>query len=207
MKYDVIIVANGKGERAKLGFNKVFFVMKNGKTVLENACSNFVTDEDCKNIIIVTDEKDKVFNNEKVKVVDGGEKRSNSVYNGLKNCESEYVLIHDAARPYINMEDINNLKEEVIKYDGVILAKKATDTVKLIKDGLVQETLDRESIYLAMTPQAFKTELIKSAYETLDVSNCTDDASVFEKYNHTVKVIEGSSTNIKLTSEEDFKNI
>ena len=207
MKYDAIVVASGKGERANLGFNKVFFTMKNGKTVLENACSTFINDDDCTNIIIVTEDKDKVFKNEKVKIIKGGEQRSNSVYNGLTLCESEYVFIHDGARPYLTKEDVEKLKEVILKYDGAMLAKKATDTIKLVKDGMVQETLDRENIYQALTPQAFKTNLIKQAYETLDVTYCTDDANVFEKYNHHVKIVEGNPTNIKLTNEEDFKNI
>lgn len=207
MKYDAIVVASGKGERAKLGFNKVFFVMKNGKTVLENACSNFLHDEDCEKVIIVTNDEDKVFRHSKIEIVKGGEKRANSVYNGLCKCESEFVFIHDGARPFVNYEDIEKLKEAIQKYDGVILARKATDTIKLTKDGMVQETLNRENIYQALTPQAFKTDLIKEAYGTLDVTNCTDDASVLEKYNHQVKVIEGSADNIKLTIEEDFKNL
>lgn len=205
MNYDVVIVASGKGERAKLGYNKVFYVMKNNKTVLENAASVFVNDEDCKKIVIVTNDEDKVFKNEKVEIVGGGKKRANSVYNGLKKCESEYVMIHDGARPYLLKEDVDKLKKELVSNDGVILAKKVTDTVKLVRDLKVVETLDRENIYLALTPQAFKTSLIKEAYETLDVSDATDDANVFEKFNHTVKVIEGDASNIKLTLESDFK--
>ena len=207
MKYDAIIVANGKGERANLGFNKVFYVMKNGKTVLENACSKFIEDEECQKVIIVTNEKDKVFKNDKIEIVDGGATRANSVYNGLCKAEDEVVFIHDGARPFLTKEDLENLKEQIKHYDGVIIAKKATDTIKLTKDGFVQKTLDRESVYQALTPQVFKTELIKQAYDTLDVSECTDDASVFEKYNHQVKVVEGNPNNIKLTLESDFENL
>lgn len=207
MKYDAIVVASGKGERANLGFNKVFFVMKNGKTVLENACSTFVEDPDCLKVIVVCDEENKVFKNEKVITTKGGKLRANSVYNGLVLCDEEYVFIHDGARPFLDKEDVEKLKEEIIRYDGVMLAKKAIDTIKLTKDGMVVQTLDRENIYQALTPQAFKTDLIKEAYGTLDVSNCTDDASVFEKFNHKVKVVEGKVTNIKLTTKEDFKNI
>lgn len=207
MKYDAIVVANGKGERANLGFNKVFYVMKNGKTVLENACSVFLEDEECEKIVIVTSEKNKVFKNKKVEVVEGGELRTTSVFNGLCKCENEYVLIHDGARPFLIKEDVEKIKEQIHSFDAVILAKKATDTIKLTKDGFVQETLDRNNIYQALTPQAFKTEILKQAYGTLDVSDCTDDASVIEKYNHQVKVIEGNPNNIKLTNESDFNNL
>lgn len=207
MKYDAIIVASGKGVRANLGFNKVFFVMKNNKTVLENACSTFINDEDCNKVIIVTEDSDKVFKHPKIEIVSGGKQRANSVYNGLCKCKEEYVLIHDGARPFLTKEDVDHLKEEIIRNDGVMLVKKVSDTIKVCKDQMVIQTLDRNNLYHALTPQAFKTALIKEAYETLDVTNCTDDASVLEKYNHSVKIIEGNPSNIKLTVEDDFKNI
>lgn len=204
MNYDAVVVAGGKGERANLGYNKAFYVMNNGKTVLENACSCFINDDDCKKIIVVCNEPEKVFKNNKIEIVQGGEKRSNSVYNGLCKCESEYVMIHDAARPYLNNDDVKKIKEALLTSDGVILATKAIDTVKFVENGVIKNTINRDNVYLALTPQSFKTALIKDAYGTLDVSDCTDDASVFEKYNHVVKVVEGSSDNIKLTYKEDF---
>ena len=78
MKYDAVVVANGNSERAKLGFNKAFFVMKNSKTVLENACEVFINDEDCQHIIVVTNEKENVFKNNKLIIIDGGERRADS---------------------------------------------------------------------------------------------------------------------------------
>lgn len=206
MKYDVIIVAAGKGKRANLGYNKVFFKMENNKTVLENSASLFIEDPDCSKIIIVTEE-DKVFKNDKVLITKGGEQRPDSVNNGLLLSESEYVFIHDGARPFLTKQDLEKLKQEVVKSDAAILAKKAIDTVKYVKDGIIQETLDRNNIYLALTPQAFKTKLLKEAYENVDVASCTDDASVVEKYNHSVKIVEGDPSNIKLTNTDDFKNI
>ena len=207
MNYDVVVVASGKGLRAGLGFNKVFYKMKNGKTVLENACDNFINDPDCKKVVVVTEDADKVFKNPKVTITRGGEKRANSVYNGLVLCESEYVMVHDGARPFISKDDIDKLKEALIDTDGAMLAKKAVDTIKLVKDGFVKETIDRKNIYLAMTPQAFKRELLKAAYETINADELTDDASVFEKLNYKVKVVEGDSSNIKLTNPEDFINL
>ena len=207
MNYDVVVVASGKGLRAGLGFNKVFYVMKNGKTVLESACTNFISDDECKKIVVVTEDEDKVFKNPKVVVTKGGAKRANSVYNGLVKCESEYVMVHDGARPFINKTDIEKLKEALNDSDGAMLAKKAVDTIKYVKDGYVKETIDRENIYLALTPQAFKRDLLTQAYETINVDELTDDASVFEKLNYKVKVVEGDSSNIKLTNPEDFKNL
>ena len=101
MKYDAVVVASGNSERANLGFNKVFFVMKNNKTVLENACEVFVNDNDCEHVIVVTNESDKVFKNNKVIITNGGNQRADSVKNGLSKVSSEYVFIHDGARPFI----------------------------------------------------------------------------------------------------------
>lgn len=207
MNYDVVVVANGKGTRAALGFNKVFFTMKNSKTVLENACSNFLNDEDCKRVVVVTDEKESVFSHPKLIVVDGGAQRYNSVCNGLKECKSEYVMVHDGARPLLPKEDVEKLKEALKDNDGAMLAKKAIDTIKRVKDGYVVETIDREEIYQALTPQAFKTKMLIDAYNTLDLTNVTDDASVFEMAGHKVKIVEGDPRNIKLTSPNDFENL
>ena len=163
MKYDVVIVASGKGERAKLGYNKAFFKMKDGLTVLEHSSSLFINDEDCKNIIIVTNEENfsLVFSKNKVKLTTGGAERKDSVYNGLKLVESEYVLVHDVARPYLNNESLEELKKEIEKNGSAILAKKAIDTIKVVDGNKVVKTLDRNTIYLAETPQGFKTEYLQ----------------------------------------------
>lgn len=206
MKYDAIVVAGGVGKRAGLGFNKILYKMKNGKSVLENACHLFFEDDDCLKVVVVTNEEID-FNNDKLVVVKGGEERAHSVNNGLKEVTSEYVLIHDGARPFLTKEDLENLKGGVEHNDGAILAYKATDTIKIVKDGIIKETIDRNTVYHALTPQAFNTEHLKHAYSTLEFSKITDDASMMEKLNLVVKVVEGSKSNIKLTSKEDFENI
>lgn len=207
MKYDAIVVANGSGTRAELGFNKVFFVMKNNKTVLENACNVFVNDKDCEHIIIVTDEQDKVFKNEKIILVNGGPKRIDSVKNGLAKATCEYVFIHDGARPFLKKEDNDKLKNALMTYDGALLVSKNVNTIKLVKDGTVEKTLNREQIYNALTPQVFKTNLIIDAYNIVALEDITDDSMVFEKMGHKVKAVEGDPTNIKLTTRKDFENI
>lgn len=207
MKYDAVVVASGNSVRADLGFNKVFFVMKNNKTVLENACEVFINDEDCQKIIVVTNEKEKVFNNKKIEVIEGGKERKDSVKNGLTKTTSEYVFIHDGARPFLNKQDVEKLKEALNETDGAILVSKNVNTIKEVKNGFIEKTLDREYVYNALTPQAFKTSLIKEAYNTLDLSGITDDSLIFEKKGYKVKAIEGDPTNIKLTNRKDFENI
>lgn len=206
MKYDAIVVANGNGTRANLGFNKVLFTMKNGKTVLENSCHLFIEDRDCERVIVVTKEKVN-FSSSKVMVVSGGKRRSNSVYNGLKYVQSEYVFIHDGVRPFLSKIDLEKVKEAIKRTDGVILAHPAIETVKYVNNSTIQKTINRDKIYCAMTPQAFKAKLIKKAYEKADLTNVTDDSSIMEKAGYKVKIVCGSKLNVKLTNKEDFENI
>lgn len=209
MKYDVVIVASGKGERAKLGYNKAFFKMNDGKTVLEHSASLFIEDDDCQKVIIVTSQDciDAVFKNDKVVTVLGGKERRNSVENGLEKVNSEYVLIHDAARPFLNKEALEDVKKEVEKSKATILARKATDTIKVVDNLKIVNTLDRNTIYMAETPQAFESELIKKCYKDSESINFTDDASLVESLGYLVTITVDNFENKKLTTQEDFKNI
>ena len=209
MKYDVVIVASGKGERANLGYNKAFYKMKDGRTVLQCSASLFVEDDDCQNIIVVTSEDyiNDVFINDKVITTLGGAQRKDSVENGLNKVNSEYVLIHDAARPFLNKESLEELKKQIEIHDCAILAKKAIDTIKVVENNKITKTLDRNSIYLAETPQGFKTSLIKDCYRRCEGINFTDDASLVESLGYDVYVVEDKYNNKKLTIQEDFINL
>ncbi len=206
MFYDVVIVASGKGQRANLGYNKAFYKMKDGRTILECSASLFVEDEDCRNIIVVTNEDyfDQVFKNDKVICTVGGKERRNSVENGLKLVSSEYVLVHDAARPFLNKLSLEEIKKELIISDACILARKATDTIKVVENNKIVKTLDRNSIYMAETPQAFKTSLLKKCYEDSENIIFTDDASLVESLGYVVTIVEDKFDNKKLTNEMDF---
>lgn len=206
MKYDVVIVAGGKGKRAKLGYNKAFFVMSNNKTVIENNAEIFIKDKDCNQVIIVVNEE-LPFVNEKVISVNGGKERRDSVLNGLDLVTSEYVLIHDAARPFLNKKTLNKVKQEVVKRKAVCLAHRAVDTVKLVNKNRIEKTIDRNTIYLAETPQAFQTKLIKKCYNNCADIIFTDDASLVESLGYKVYIVENEFDNHKLTKEEDFENI
>ena len=209
MNYDVVIVASGKGERAKLGYNKAFYKMKDNRTVLEMSASLFVQDEECKKIIIVTNKDyfSNVFKNEKVVLVEGGKERKDSVANGLNKANSEYVLIHDAARPFLKKESLNELKKTIKEKNAAILASKAIDTIKVVNNFEIEKTIDRNTIYMAETPQGFKTELIKECYAKCENILFTDDASLVESLGYKVYVVEDKYNNKKLTSEEDFINL
>ena len=206
MFYDVVIVASGKGQRANLGYNKAFYKMKDGRTVLECSASLFIEDEDCKNIIVVTNEEyiEQVFKNDKVICTIGGKERRNSVENGLNLVQSEYVLIHDAARPFLNRLSLEELKKELETSGACILAKKATDTIKVVENNKIIKTLDRNSIYMAETPQAFKSDLLKKCYKESENIIFTDDASLVESLGYEVSIVEDKFNNKKLTNEMDF---
>lgn len=206
MRYDAIVVAGGVGKRADLGFNKVLFKMKNGKTVLENACHLFFEDDDCARVIVVSNEELNFYHSKLVKVP-GGKERYDSVNNGLKEVNSPYCLIHDGARPFLVKEDLEKLKEVLVKKDGALLAKKAINTIKYVEEGIIKKTIDRKYIYEALTPQGFKTDLIKEAYKNFDLSGITDDCQLLEMMGKEVIVVEGDKRNIKLTDKSDFENI
>ena len=208
MKYDAIIVASGKGQRANLGYNKVFYKLKDGRSVLDCSIEKFENDPDCYKIIVVTNpEYFHEVKGMKVVAVQGGKERRDSVYNGLKKVESEYVLIHDGARPYLNIEALNDLKKKLKKNDCVVLGKIATDTIKIIEGETVVETIDRNKVFQAETPQGFKSQLIKDAYENCADINFTDDCSLVESLGYKVVIAIDNYDNRKLTKEEDFKNL
>lgn len=142
--------------------------------------------------------------------VQGGKTRQESVYNGLLSLEEfnpKKVLIHDAARPLIDNEVITNIVQELDTADAVIPAIQIVDTIKRCKDNIIKETLDRSELFKAQTPQGFNYKEIIAAHKNCtNVSyNFTDDASIFEYLDKKVKIVPGSSSNFKITSQNDLK--
>lgn len=203
MKYQAIVLGGGKGNRANLGYNKILYKMRDGRTVLQKSCSVFFEDEECEKVIVVLNEECP-FSHPKMIQTEGGKNRYDSVMNGLKLVESEYVLVHDGARPFVNKEDIDALKATLINEDAAILVSKTVDTIKIVEDGYIKETPDRSKLYNALTPQGFKTEVLRKAYAEVSLEGITDDASVLEKTGRKVRIVEGDVRNIKLTNEADF---
>ena len=208
MQYDAVIVASGSGSRLSLGYNKVFYRFKDGKTILDKAIHLFLEDDDCQKVIVVTKPDDfaKVELRPKMQLTKGGDTRQKSVYAGLKLTASPYVLVHDAARPYLDIADLKGLKDTLQKEDAAILAVKAKDTIKTVRDGYIQKTLDRNNIYLAQTPQGAKSHILKAAYEKALNTDIpfTDEASILEYCGIAVKIVDGNYRNIKITYKEDL---
>ena len=171
MEYSAVIVAAGVGSRTGLEYNKVFYKIDE-RTVIEHSIQHFLYDEDCQEIILVINEKEKhsfalVLNDSKIKYVSGGIERKDSVYNGLQVVKSEYVMIHDGARPFLSKEKVEELKKTLKTYDATLLMIPSVDTNKIVSNGLVVKTLKRSEVYNAQTPQDFKTDQIPRAYEEL----------------------------------------
>jgi len=143
-----------------------------------------------------------------VKVVSGGDTRQQSVFNGLKAAEKSSVLIcvHDAVRPFVTETLIDKVIQACDQHDGVILAQPSTDTIKKVMNDQILETLPRETIWRAQTPQVFAKQALLEALELAETGNIlrTDEASLLERIGYQVGFVEGSPTNIKITTEEDW---
>lgn len=212
MNYSALICAAGSGTRMHLGYNKVYAKLESGLSILDTTISVFDEDTDCTQIVVVTDletfqENQKIKSN-KIVVVEGGATRQESVYHGLLAVNNEYVMIHDGARPYLTSQNLQDLKETLENEDACLLMVPCKDTIKRVINGYVETTYDRSTLMNAQTPQAFKTSLIIDCTKQAIQDNFvgTDDASLVEKYSDVkVKAVEGSYSNIKITTIEDLK--
>lgn len=219
-KVSAIILAAGRGKRMNSEINKQFLLI-NGKPLLYYSLKAFEESE-IDEIILVAGPGYLNFCREEivekygfskvVGIVEGGDERYNSVYNGLCVLESvDFVLIHDSARPMITKELVNFNIQEVKKYRACVTAVPSKDTIKVSDaEGFVSYTPNRKDLWNIQTPQTFEFELIKKAYEYAmegNLSNITDDAMILENYKKEsvkIKLIEGSYDNIKITTSQDL---
>jgi 2-C-methyl-D-erythritol 4-phosphate cytidylyltransferase len=210
-KVGAIIVAAGSSSR--IGVDKIFIDLS-GRPVLAWSVAICQSSALIDRIIIVLSEnkiedgKSLVARSSWSKVVEvckGGKRRQDSVYQGLTRLrDSDWIVIHDGARPFLTGELIKTGLEAVRETGAAIAAIPAYDTIKLSRDNrIVESTLDRKSIWLAQTPQLFRTDIIVEAYNRLN-GEITDDAEAVEKIGVKVKLFEGSYRNIKLTTVEDL---
>ena len=213
MKVTALIVAGGMGKRMGEGKNKVFLPLS-GKTVIEHTLNAFFLAGSVEEIVIVTRKEDiseceRLFSSAKknVKVVEGGSTRQESVYNGLKGIDDGIVLIHDAARALIEADIVEQCVEACGKYGASAVGVTCVDTLKRVdENGFIIETIPREGVYRIQTPQTFKVKDIKYAHEKALEENfeTTDDCALYEKYMGKIKIVEGTSENIKITFPEDL---
>lgn len=206
-KINAIIPAGGTSSR--FGNKNKLLEKINGKEVIKytvQAFENSNVDEIiiCANVSIIEELQEILKDCRKVKIIEGGETRQASVFNGLKASECNYVLIHDAARPMITTDLVNQTIEMVKDKNALTVATKTIDTIKEVEDGKITRTIDRAKLYNTQTPQAFKYELIKDAHTKLYGKNFTDDAGMLEELGETVYILNGSYKNIKITTQNDI---
>lgn len=215
MTYQVIIPAAGQGKRMGAGKNKLFIELLN-IPVLIHTLTVFEKDVECSGIILAVHPQDEEeikrlldkYRISKVKrLVSGGEERQDSIYNALKTVREEgIILVHDAARPFIKKEFIHLLVEKADETGAAIIGVPAKDTIKKVLDGKVIKTVQRSSLWIVQTPQAFHISLLLKAYKRAEDDHFigTDDASLVERLGVPVTMVEGDYDNIKLTTPEDL---
>ena len=212
----LLIPAAGSGSRMKAGKNKLLIELE-GESLIYWTLKSIFSASSISWVGIIGQPKDKelLLNSlkdfsHKVKWINGGETRQESVFNGLNSLpkDAEKVLIHDGARCLINPELINQCAAELEENEAVIVATKVTDTIKIVDvEGFIKDTPNRQYLWAAQTPQGFLVDSLKKAHAMAIDKNfiVTDDASLFEMLNWKVKIIEGNYSNIKVTSPIDLK--
>ena len=211
-----IIVAAGRGTRFGAEKPKQFLEIL-GKPLIVYTLEGFESCSTVDEIILVlpaveienfqkTVEK---YNLKKLtKIAAGGKSRAESVFNGLNSIDSkrtEIVAVHDGARPFVSAEEITNTIEKARETGAACLVAGVTDTIKEVRDGKIVGTIDRKQLRRALTPQAFRYEILKRAFETADLSEATtDECFLVEKLGYEISVVEGSAQNIKITTQKDL---
>tara|TARA_Y100000589_G_C27193773_1_gene645860 strand:+ start:1019 stop:1690 length:672 start_codon:yes stop_codon:yes gene_type:complete len=212
----LLIPAAGSGSRMKAGKNKLLLEL-NGQSILYWTLKAALLSKSVEWVGLIgqPSDKDHIMRSIKefsysVNWINGGDTRQESVRNGILNLPSnvDKVLIHDGARCLVKSDIFDKCSMELEKHYAIILAVRVTDTIKIVnKDGYIKETPDREDLWAAQTPQGFLVSKLKEAHEIAlkNKWDVTDDASLFERLNWKVKVIEGNSSNIKITNPIDLK--
>lgn len=213
-----IIVAAGKSERMGTGTDKAFLSL-GSRPVLAYSVMTFEACTDIDEVVLVVRKEKlmaarglaRMFGCSKLKaVVAGGRTRQDSVAAGLEalSDDSRVVVVHDGARPMITAELISMTIKTAKRYGSAVAAGKITDTVKYVERGLsVDHTLDRNHLWAAQTPQAFKTELLRKAYAKVKESgeSVTDESSALESIGEKVRLVESPRPNVKITTPDDLK--
>jgi 2-C-methyl-D-erythritol 4-phosphate cytidylyltransferase/2-C-methyl-D-erythritol 2,4-cyclodiphosphate synthase len=216
MHVTAIIAAAGEGRRLGAVVPKQLLEI-GGRSMLERSIAAFVSHPRVSDVIVVLPEALAAQPpawlrgaGSSVQVVAGGERRQDSVARGFDRVPgtAEIVLVHDAARPFVSVELISRAIDGAVRHGAVIAAVPAHDTIKRVAPGgdAIVETLPREAIYLAQTPQAFRRDVLREAV-ALGRSGVagTDEAALAERAGHVVRVIEGESRNVKITTGEDLE--
>ena len=213
MHVTAIIAAGGRGERYGGAMPKQFVAI-GGRPLLERSVVLFLSHIEIDEVVVtlpaelVRDPPSYLRSASKpLRIVAGGPRRQDSVMNGFKvaNEQSEIIVVHDAARPFASSALVSRTIAAAAESGAAVAAVGARDTVKRVEGPLVVETLPRESIFLAQTPQAFRRHVLRDALALGETgAEATDEAALAERAGHAVRIVEGEPGNMKVTTPEDL---
>ena len=212
-----IIVGAGRGLRfASDSQTQKQFLLLGGEPLILKTLQPFLTSNRISSCVLVVPKsavdliKKEVApyaSGDNIRVIAGGERRQDSVRFGVEAADgADVVVVHDAVRPFVRQEWISQVIDRCINNDGAIVALSVSDTLKKVVDGRISETIPRDNIWQAQTPQAFRRELLMEVYASVDWENVhvTDEAQLLEIVGKSVAIVPGSSENFKITTQDDW---
>jgi len=211
----------GKSSAEKTGTSRKQFMLLEGSPILLHAVRKFAASDRIRDIVVAVRPEDvewvqdmigKEFPGKRVRVVEGGNSRQQSVENALASLDrdTEIVAVHDAVRPFIDLETIHKVLDAAEETGAAIVGVAPVDTVKQVNRGTgrvrIRATLPRDRLVLAQTPQVFRYDLLVRAFQSArnDGFIGTDEASLVERLDVEVSVVSGSDRNIKITKPADM---
>jgi 2-C-methyl-D-erythritol 4-phosphate cytidylyltransferase len=215
----LVVPASGVGTRMQTSISKQYLQLDNGLSVLDQSLSTLLNIEKIKGCVVAISKQDSWFKSSKfyhhpklLSIAVGGEERYQSVINALNTLkpfvqDSDWVLVHDAARPCIKAEDVENLIQQLEGQKiGGLLATKVVDTIKKSKLNIAESTVDRTNLWQAQTPQMYRYGLLLEALNSAhnEGVHITDEASAIERMGLSSLLVESSKTNLKITNPEDL---
>ncbi|MEX0792918.1 MAG: 2-C-methyl-D-erythritol 4-phosphate cytidylyltransferase [Pirellulaceae bacterium] len=215
-KFSVILPAAGQSTRFGDRFYKKVFAPLADRPVWLHSAERFLARNDVIQVILVISPEDSEEFHARfaanvlilgIDVTTGGESRSDSIAKGLAmvHPDAEFVAVHDAARPCLADAWIDRLFRKVREVDAAMLAVPVAATLKKVNsEGQIEQTISREQVWEAQTPQVFRKDLLVQAYANRDNFEATDDAQLVERLGKPVHVVRGSAMNLKITTKEDL---
>ncbi len=215
-KFSVIVAAAGKSSRFKDKHYKKPFAILDGRAVWLHSAEKFINRDDVIQVILIISPEDRDAFDSKfaanvailgIDVVEGGAERADSVAAALKKVreDADFIAVHDAARPCFVNEWIDKIFAAAEKSGAAIFALPVAGTLKRVgPDRTIQETVSRENLWEAQTPQVFRRELLLDAYAKRGDSSATDEAQLVEQLGHPVSIVPGSALNLKIATKEDL---
>jgi len=211
----------GKGAAEKTGTSRKQFMLLEGSPILMHTVRKFTASPRIHEVVVAVRAEDvewvggmlsRGFPGCRVRAVEGGNSRQQSVGNALNSLDpdTDLVAVHDAVRPFIDLQTIDKVLDEATETGAAIVGLPAVDTVKQVSRGTgrvrIRATLPREKLVMAQTPQVFRYELLRRAYEAARADGFigTDEASLVERLDVEVTVVMGSDRNIKITKPGDM---